>query len=314
MPSIEQLQYLISLADHRSFRRAAEAAFITQPALTKSIQQLEAWYGVPLFDRRKDGVVPTPYGEVVIKRVRALLGAFEASKRDIQLLAGLEAGELRIGVAPYSASYALPAALSKLIGKSPGVRFRVEVKDPNTLIDMILRSEIDLYLGSIHGVDIPAHATVVRLPSEDIVACCRKKHPALRKKELKLADIIQYPIIGPSFHIRFDKFLRNAFATHESSTRKSSLLTLECDDTAVVLSVLEQSDCVGALPRSVLRRCIERGMLAELPIKTGIRTQIGVVHLRERTLPPAAHNLIDELRNVLASDTSHKPDKHPLLH
>ncbi len=291
------------MADHGSFRRAAEAAFITQPALTKSVKQLEAWYGVPLFDRRKKGVVPTPYGEVVIKRIRALLGAFDASKRDIQLLAGLEAGELRIGVAPYSASYALPAALSKLIGRSPGVRFRVEVKDPNTLIDMIVRSEIDLYLGTIHNIDIPENATIVNLPSEDIVACCRKKHPALRKKELKPVDIFQYPLIGPSFHIRFDRFLRNL----EASTKKGLSLALECDDIAVILSIVEQSDCISALPRSVLRRAVKLGALAELPIRTGIRTNIGVVHLRERTLPPAAQILVDELRNVLAEETDPEP-------
>ncbi|MBI4832037.1 MAG: LysR family transcriptional regulator [Candidatus Lindowbacteria bacterium] len=302
MPSIEQLQYLLKLADHGNFGQAAEAAFITQPALTKSIRQLEAWYGVPLFDRRKDGVVPTPYGEVVIDRVRALLGAFDASKRDIQLLAGLRTGELRIGTAPYSASYLLPTALSKLIEQSPGVRFRIEVKDPRTLIDMVVRSEIDLYLGGIHNVRIPKDATVISLPSEDYVACCRRKHPALRKKVLKLVDILQYPFIGPSFHVKFDRFLRNVLETQRASTERVPPLVLECDDTMVVLSILEQTNCISALPRSVLRRYIQRGTLKELRIETGIRTETGVVYLRDRTLPPIAQTLIGVLKNILESE------------
>jgi len=310
MPSIEQLQYLIKLADHGNFRRAAETACITQPALTKSIKQLEAWYGVPLFDRRKEGVVPTPYGRVVIERVRALLGAFEASKRDVQMLAGLEVGELRVGAAPYSTSYALPAALLKMISGMPGMRFRVEVKDPKTLIDMLARSEIDLYLGGIHNIDIPKNATVIDLPSEDIVVCCRKKHPSLRKKELKPADIAQYPLVGPSFHIRFEELLKSMLASQAAPTKRIPPLVLECNDTGVILSVLEQSDCIGALPRSVLRRHIERGTLVELPIKTGIQTKIGIVYLQDRTLPPAAQILIDQLKSVFASETDLNPTDH----
>ena len=303
MPSIEQLQYLLKLAEHKNFSRAAEAACISQPALTKSIRQLEELYGVPLFDRRKEGVAPTPHGEIIINRVRGLVGAFEASKRDIRLLANLEVGELRIGTGPYVATRALPKALARLIDRYPGLRFKIEIDNPNVLVDMILRSEIDLYIGAISAVSAPKDVEVTLLPSEDIVVFCRKGHPLLGKKELSVEDFNPYPVIGPTILKRLDAWVKDLFGgASKARSRGPFRLALECDDYSLILSVVQESDCISAMPRSILRPHIDRGALVELPIAPGPSTDLGVVHLRDRTLPPVARILIDEIRAALESE------------
>ncbi len=313
MPSIEQLRYLLKLAEHRNFSRAAEAACISQPALTKSIRQLEELYGVPLFDRRKEGVLPTPHGEIIIERVRKLIGAFEASKRDIRLLADLEIGELRIGTGPYVATRALPTALAKLIDRHPGVRFKIEIDAPNALMESIIRSEIDIYVGNISAVNVPKGAEVTILPSEDIVVCCRKGHPLLAKDEITMQDFDPYPFIGPTVLKRFDTWMRNLFKGTEKVRPQGPFpLALECDNYSLLLSIVEESDCISALPRSILRPHAERGALVGLPVGPGPMTDIGIVHLRDRTLPPIAGALIEELRAALESEVLDRNDADPV--
>ena len=283
MPSVEQLKYLLKLAEHKNFSRAAEAACISQPALTKSIRQLEELYGVPLFDRRKEGVVPTPHGEIVIERVRGLVGAFEASKRDIRLLANLEVGELRVGTGPYVATHALPKALAKLIDRYPGLRFKIEIDNPNALMDMILRSEIDLYIGAVSAVSAPKDVEVMLLPSEDIVVFCRQGHPLLGKSGISVEDLNLYPVIGPTILKRFDTWVKDLFEnTSKTRTQEPFRLALECDDYSLILSIVQESDCISAMPRSILRPYADRGSLVELPVAPGPSTDLGVVHLRDR--------------------------------
>src|SRR5664279_2439763 len=85
-----RLRHVVALAEHRSFLRAAESLRITQPALTKSIQVLEATLGVKLFNRHPGGVVLTEFGTLVAEHTRDVLGAEGELVRRIGLLAGLE--------------------------------------------------------------------------------------------------------------------------------------------------------------------------------------------------------------------------------
>ena len=95
-----RLRHLLLLVEYAHFGRAAAALNISQPALTKSIQALEAELGVMLLDRKRGAVVLTAFGELVVQRSRALLNAEEDLLREITLLAGLEIGSLRVALGP----------------------------------------------------------------------------------------------------------------------------------------------------------------------------------------------------------------------
>ena len=75
MAEISQLQHLLAVVEHGGFRRAAEAVHLTQPALTKSVQNLEESFGTPLLERRARPIVPTPFGEIVIAGARRIPSA-----------------------------------------------------------------------------------------------------------------------------------------------------------------------------------------------------------------------------------------------
>ena len=92
MDELKFLQPILILSETRSFRKAAARLHVSQPALTKTIQNAEASYGVKLFDRSRAGVAPTPFGEIVAERARLLLQDADALSRDIRTMAQARGG------------------------------------------------------------------------------------------------------------------------------------------------------------------------------------------------------------------------------
>ena len=100
MDELKFLQPILILSETKSFRKAAARLHVIQPALTKTIQNAEASYGVKLFDRSRAGVAPTSFGEIVVERARLLLQDAEALSRDIRTVAQLEGGDCTWGWGP----------------------------------------------------------------------------------------------------------------------------------------------------------------------------------------------------------------------
>jgi len=100
---VRQLRHVLALVEHENFRKAAEVLHLSQPSLTKSIQQLERTCGVRLFERRGKSVVPTVFGQLVAETARQVLDALDALTRKINETTNLEAGELAVGAGPYAA-------------------------------------------------------------------------------------------------------------------------------------------------------------------------------------------------------------------
>jgi LysR family transcriptional regulator, hydrogen peroxide-inducible genes activator len=106
--TLRQLQYLVAVADHRSFRRAAAACRVSQPSLSAQVAQAERALGLKLFDRDRRRVLPTPAGETLLARARSLLLAADDLMVAGAALGDPLAGTLRIGVIPTIAPYLLP--------------------------------------------------------------------------------------------------------------------------------------------------------------------------------------------------------------
>ena len=97
---LRQYRHVLDLADHASFRKGSEALGISQPALTKSLFQIEREVGQRLFDRHGQTISPTVFGAIVVDTARQMLDSQEAMTRAIGQTATLEAGELSVGVGP----------------------------------------------------------------------------------------------------------------------------------------------------------------------------------------------------------------------
>ncbi|MGH7024235.1 MAG: hydrogen peroxide-inducible genes activator [Caulobacteraceae bacterium] len=122
LPTLRQLKYLKLLADHGSFSRAAEAAYVTQPTLSAGIQELEKILGPALVDRNRSGVILTAAGEEVVARAGAILAQAEDLVREAQGAGEPLGGRFRLGVIPTVAPFLLPPALPVLRARHPKLR------------------------------------------------------------------------------------------------------------------------------------------------------------------------------------------------
>jgi LysR family hydrogen peroxide-inducible transcriptional activator len=186
-PSTRQLEYLVALADHLNFRRAAEACFVTQPTLSTQLKQLETVLGVQLFERDTRRVLPTPAGEALAARARVALRELD------DLVAGARgfreplAGPLRLGVIPTVAPYLLPAALSALRQRFPHLRLFVREDPTDRLLEQLHRGELDLLLLAREAS--LGDATTLDLFRDPFWLAVPRDHRLAKRKRVREADL-----------------------------------------------------------------------------------------------------------------------------
>ena len=149
MTTALRLRHAVSVAEHASFRRAASTLRISQPALTKSIQALESELGVKLFERRRDGVIPTEFGKLVVEHARDTVQMESEFLRRINLLAGLETGSLKVALGPLpSAMSAYPAA-GALLSKHPNLRISFQSTAWREVTQAVVDKKVDLGIAEL---------------------------------------------------------------------------------------------------------------------------------------------------------------------
>jgi LysR family hydrogen peroxide-inducible transcriptional activator len=122
LPTLRQLQYLKLLAEHGSFIRAAEAAHVSQPALSAGVQELERVLGAPVVERARGGVILTPVGEEAVRRAGDVLARAEDLVEAARSAGKPLSGRFRLGVIPTVAPFLLPAALPILKERYPALK------------------------------------------------------------------------------------------------------------------------------------------------------------------------------------------------
>ncbi len=147
MLDLRDLQNLLSLDEHRHFGRAAAAVFLTQPALSKSIQRLEKQMGGLLFDRSRSGISPTSLGNEVIASAKAILTEVAELRRSADLLLGLHMGAVTIGVGPAMAESSLARAIAVTAESHPKTQISVRVDHWQQLSAWLLGNEIEFFVG-----------------------------------------------------------------------------------------------------------------------------------------------------------------------
>ncbi|THH39121.1 hydrogen peroxide-inducible genes activator [Aliishimia ponticola] len=146
MFTLRQLRFLVAVADHLNFSRAAELCFVTQPTLSAAIKELEASLGVTVFERTKRSVLLTPVGEEIAARARRLL----VDAEDISELAKAHRnpfeGELRLGAIPTIGPYLIPHTLPAIRAALPQIKLFLREEMTESLIAGLNDGRLDLIL------------------------------------------------------------------------------------------------------------------------------------------------------------------------
>lgn len=171
--NFQQLEYILAIAQHRHFARAAEACNVTQPTLSMMVQKLEEEVGLKIFDRSKQPVCLTETGEELVKQARLILNA---SKRFAEIANEAKneiGGELRVGVIPTIAPYLLPLFLKSFYDKYPKVHLKISELITDQILQKLDDGSLDIGIlvmpendQSLKEIPLYTEAFVVYSPRE----------------------------------------------------------------------------------------------------------------------------------------------------
>lgn len=309
---MRQLRHLMAVVEFGSFSRAAQAVHLTQPALTRSIQALEAQVGAAVLERQRGDITPTDIGRLLLTHAHAMEGATRDLERDIALAKGLELGELRIGVGPFGGSALVGPVLARLNRLHPRLHLCTVLAPWQELPQRLRAREVDLIvmeLSQVAQMEGLAHRALSYHPVQVV---CRPGHPLIGAEAPTLEAVFSYPSAGPTPTTTMVAMLLQLLPQALRETlRRQGLPRIECDLSSVLKDVLRDSDAIALMPGFIVAQEVARAELVPLPIPLpGLDACFGAAWLHNRTLSPAALRFLDLLQEhdqALAANSRPQP-------
>lgn len=292
------LSHFLALMDTGNFARAAEQVHLSQPAFSRSIQQLEQQLGVTLFDRGRQGAQPTAFARAAQPHVRHVLGGLAALQQEMDNLKGLSGGELAIGTGPYPALGLVDQACSRFVDRYPAVRLRVHTGNWAELTARLLDGELELFIADTRELQHQRDLTITALPQPAGMAFCRAGHPLLDLPEPGWPDVLTFPLASTRLPDDIEQQLARLSAPFGGLQKR-----IQCDNVAVLVSIVRQSLAVSLAPAGAIARELASGELVALALAgfETLQTQYGMVRRRGRSLSPAARHFAELIQPGVAA-------------
>ncbi|MDQ7972093.1 MAG: LysR family transcriptional regulator [Rhodocyclaceae bacterium] len=296
MIETRHLQHLIALAEHRNYSRAAEALGLTQPALSRSIQNLEAALGAVLFDRGQGPVMPTAVGALVLERARTWALDLRELERDVRLAQGAELGTLRIGAGPFAGSALAGPVVGRLSRLYPRLQVDVLIAPWKELPERLLARDIDLMLADLSEVQAQEAIELTALQPHPSVTVVRAGHPLAGLPAPSLEQLRAYPWAGPQVPQEVAERMARLLPAARAG-QPMQPLALRCDSSTVLKDILRHCDALSLMCVFMVAEELRRGQLVAIP-GLPLRTvgRFGVARLRGRTLSAPEQVFIEQLQ------------------
>jgi DNA-binding transcriptional LysR family regulator len=272
-----QLEAFLQVAAHRSFSRAAEVLFLTQPSVTARIQSLERELGEELFERSGRSVRLTDAGTTFYEYAQRALKTVQEGRDALEALRKTEVGTLRLGSAPTISAYVLPKILKTFRARYPTVDVSVRNGRSDQVLEMVLNDEVQV--GLVRSLVHPEIETV-HLYDDEVVLVTDTTHPFARDRSAGIEDVARQSLIffdrGSSYYGLIHGFFRDAGVVPRHA--------MELDSLEATKMMVEEGLGIAILPRVSVERELKLGLLVEVEIVgvPRIKRQIAMIYRRNR--------------------------------
>jgi LysR family pca operon transcriptional activator len=291
---LRHLQCVIALARHRSVGRAADALAVTQPAVSKTLSELEGLLGARLFERGRGGAAPTPQGEAF---VRHALASVAALREGLDALAQEgSAGVVQLGVLPTVAVHLVPPVLRLFRVGRPDVDVRLTIAPNADLLAQLRDREIEVAIGRLSGPDQMLGLSFEHLYAEPLTIAARAGHPLTQRRSPSVAELLAYPLLLPPSGTLIRQAADN-FLVGQGARAPRGVTEVLSVSTGRAL-VLD-SDAAWFVPRGAVADDIRRGLLVALPYQmAGTEEPVGLILRTDAAPAPLAQALVDAIRRA----------------
>jgi DNA-binding transcriptional LysR family regulator len=290
---------LAALGDTGNLNRAAIGLGISQPAISKLLKELEDGLGVELFERHARGVVPTLYGEAMIRHARRMLNTLDSAYSEVDALRHGQQGHVRIGTILTPCADLLPEVIRRAKRRFPKLEVTVRTGSSRDLLMTLDDGELDFLVARFSAGSQQDDLHFEPLAKEPLKICARAGlvDGPLTRADLNAADWV-LPPAGSVLRQEFD-------ALFQRVGMRPPTKVVNAENLLMVTTLLEKNDMLTVLPRDVLAHYARYGMLAEIEVDAGIDTDLnqglmayGIITKNQLLLSPAASSVLELLRDT----------------
>jgi DNA-binding transcriptional LysR family regulator len=299
---LRQLRLLVAVGTHGNIQNAARSLGISQPAATKMIQDLEIDFEVKLFDRTNRGVVPTVFGETLIRHGKLIFAQISNAAQDLDDLSEGNAGRVVVGTLLAASASLLPAAIERLLADRPNVAIKIIEGTNEVLMPALLSGEIDMVVGRLPSHRHRSKIRQEKLFEDHILAVTGPQHPLAGRADISFAQTKPFGWILPPLETTLRRQVDHFFTGQQAYVPPVSI---ESVSYLTNRSLLQSRNLIGLMPTEVVAQDIENGHLAQLdwavPFGHG---PIGVALRLNDDLSPAGRAFKTALHSVAHSRTA----------
>ncbi|MCI5112300.1 MAG: LysR family transcriptional regulator [Marivita sp.] len=291
---LRQLRLLVAVGRHGNIRSAAQDLGISQPAATKMIQDLELDFEVELFTRTNRGVVPTVFGEALIRHGKLIFAQVSNAAQELDDLNEGSSGRVVIGTLLAASPSLLPSAVERLLAERPNVAIRLVEGTNEMLMPSLMSGEIDMVVGRLPVYRHRSTIVQEKFFDERIVMVAGPDHPLVGKSAVTFERLSEYGWVLPPVETTLRRQIDQFFIRQGQFVPK---LVIESVSFLANRALLRKNQILGLMPADVAALDVKAGLLAQIdwtvPFGAG---PVGVSHRGEDSLSPAGMALLHHLR------------------
>jgi len=270
MPEIaikfRHLTTLIEVARQKSIGKAAGVLHVSQPAVTKTIRELEAAVDAKLFEKDGRGIRITRYGEVFLRHAGASVAAVQRGFDSVARARGGDGGPpLRLGALPTVSARIMPNAIRLYISERTGSPIKIVTGENIVLLEQLRGGDLDLVVGRLAAPEQMGGLSFQHLYTEQVVFVVRRGHPLLAAKRFEFARIREFPVLMPTRGSIIRPFAERFLISHGIPDIPVEIETVS---DSFGRAFLPQSDAIWIISEGVIATDRAAGVLDLLPIDT----------------------------------------------
>lgn len=289
---LRHIHYFLAVAEHRNFTRAASALYVSQPALSQQIKQLEESLGTRLFDRSGRSIALTDAGQVYVGYARRALRDLEEGKRAIHDVSDLSRGTLRIAITPTFTPYLIGPLVRSFHRRYANIRLKIEEMSQERMEERLLDDDFDLGIAfeDVHSADIESRF----LLEERLALVINRDHPLAGQQSLDAPTLgtLSLVLLNAEFATReqIDRYCRQ----HELQPK----VMMEANSVSAVIEMVRNTPLASLLPAQVTQ---QREDLVALTLTPAELKRNAVLLLRKGAYMSAAAQAFISLAEAFAA-------------
>ncbi|EJK86464.1 pca operon transcription factor PcaQ [Agrobacterium sp. SHOUNA12C] len=298
------LQTFVEVARQKSVVKAAGLLHVSQPAVTKTIRELEEALGVAVFERDGRGIKITRYGEVFLRHAGAALTALRQGLDSVSQERSGEAPPIRIGALPTVSTRIMPRAMELFLKEETWSRIKIVTGENAVLLEQLRVGDLDLVVGRLSSPDKMAGFSFEHLYSEQVVFAVRTGHPLLKARQSLFSNLGKYTILMPPRGSIIRPFVESFLISNGVASLPNQIETVS---DSFGRAFVRSSDAVWIISTGVVAGDVEDGLLSLLPIDTSeTRGPVGLT-MRTDAIPSMPLSILMQTIREAADEVAKKP-------